>query len=59
VRFTNRIQEREDRISGAEDTMENIRRTVKDNGKSRKFSAQNIQEIHGRMRSSNLRNIGI
>jgi len=36
VSITNRIQETEERISGAEDTIENIDRTVKDNVKQRR-----------------------
>jgi chromosome segregation ATPase len=43
--ITNRIQEIEKRISGAEDTIENIDVTVKENAKSKKFLTQNIQEI--------------
>ena len=43
--ITNRIQELEKRISGAEDTIENIDTTVKENAKSKKLLAQNIQEI--------------
>ena len=35
--ITNRIQEIEDRISGAEDTIENIDPTVKENAKSKIF----------------------
>jgi hypothetical protein len=34
--ITNRIQEIEERISGAEDTIENINTTVKENAKSKK-----------------------
>ena len=43
--ITNRIQEIEERISGAEDTIENIDTTVKENAKCKKFLIQNIQEI--------------
>ena len=43
--ITNRIQEIEERISGAEDTIENIDTTVKENAKCKKFLTQNIQEI--------------
>jgi hypothetical protein len=43
--ITNRIQEIEERISGAEDTIENIYKTVKENAKSKKLLTQNIQEI--------------
>jgi len=57
--ITNRIQEIEERISGAGDTKENIDTTVKDNVKCKKLLAQNIQEIQDTMRRSNLRIIGI
>jgi len=56
---TNRIQEIEDRISGAEDPIEIIDTTVKDNVKQKKLLVQNIQEIQDSMRRSNLRIIGI
>jgi chromosome segregation ATPase len=45
ARITNRIQEIEERISGAEDTIEKIDTTVKENAKSKKLLTQNIQEI--------------
>jgi len=51
----NRIQEIEERISGAEDTIENIETVVKENAKSKKLLTQNIQEIQDAMRRSNLR----
>ena len=57
--ITNRIQEIEERISGAEDTRENIDTTVKENTKSKKLLTQNIQEIQNTMRRPNLRTIGI
>ena len=57
--FTNRIQEMEERISGAEDSIEIIDSTVKDNVKRKKLLVQNIQEIQDSMRRSNLRIIGI
>jgi wobble nucleotide-excising tRNase len=57
--ITNRIQEIEERISGAEDTTENIDTTVKENTKSKKLLTQNIQEIQDTMRRPNLRKIGI
>jgi len=53
------MQEIEERISGAEDTVENIDTTVKDNVKRKNLLAQNIQEIQDTMRRSNLRIIGI
>jgi len=40
--FTNRIQEMEERISGAEDSIEIIDSTVKDNVKRKKLLVQNI-----------------
>ena len=43
--ITNRIQEIEKRTTGAEDTIENIDTTVKENAKSKKLLTQNIQEI--------------
>jgi methyl-accepting chemotaxis protein len=57
--ITNKIQEIEERISGAEDTIENIDTTVKENTKSKKFLTPNIQEIQDTkqdtMRRPNLR----
>jgi len=43
--ITYRIQEIEERISGAEDTIENIDTSIKDNEKHKKPLTQNIQEI--------------
>ena len=40
--ITNRIQEIEERISGAEDTIENINTTVKENAKCKTLLTQNI-----------------
>ena len=57
--ITNRIQEIEERISGAEDIIENIDTTVKENAKSKKLLTQNIQEIQDTMRRPNLRILGI
>ena len=57
--ITNRIQEMEERISGAEDTIENIDTTVKENAKCKKILTQNIQEIQDTMRRPNLRIIGV
>ena len=59
ARITNRIQEIEQRISGAEDTIENIDTTVKENTKCKKFLTQNIQEIQDTVKRPNLRIIGI
>ena len=52
--ITNRIQETEKRISGAEDTIENIDTTVKDNAKYKKLLTQNIQKIQDTMERTNL-----
>ena len=56
---TNRIQEMEEGISGAEDSIENIGTTIKENAKCKKLLTQNIQEIQDTMRKPNLRIIGI
>ena len=48
--ISNRIQEMEDRISGAEDSIENIGTTIKENVKCKKILTQNIQEIQDTMR---------
>jgi hypothetical protein len=47
------------RISGAEDTIQNIDTTVKENAKIKKILTQNIQEIQDTTRRPNLRIIGI
>ncbi|EDL32729.1 mCG140854, isoform CRA_b, partial [Mus musculus] len=57
--ISNRIQEMEERISGAEDSIENIGTTIKENGKCKKILTQNIQEIQDTMRRPNLRIIGV
>jgi uncharacterized coiled-coil protein SlyX len=59
VSIINRIQEVEERISGAEDTIENINTAIKENAKCKKILAQNIQEIQDTMRRPNLKIIGI
>jgi hypothetical protein len=41
----NKIQEMKERISGAEDSIENIHKTIKENAKLKKILTQNIQEI--------------
>ena len=41
---------REEKISGAEDTIENIDTTVKQNSKYKRLLTQNIQEIQDTMR---------
>ena len=46
-------------MSDAEDTIETIDTTVKENAKCKKLVTQNIQEIQDTMRRPNLRIIGI
>jgi uncharacterized coiled-coil protein SlyX len=57
--MSNRIQEMEERISGAEDSIENIRTTIKENAKCKKILTQNIQEIQDTMRRPNLQMIEV
>jgi L-fucose isomerase-like protein len=59
ISITNRIEETEKRISGVEDTIENMDTTVKENAEGKKLLSQNIQEIQDTMRRPNLRIIGI
>ena len=49
----------EERIAGAEDSIENMDTTIKENAKCKKILTQNIQEIQDTMRRPNLRIIGI
>ena len=55
----NRIQEMEERISDAENSIENINTTIKENKKRKKSQTQNIQEIKDTMRRPNLQIIGV
>jgi hypothetical protein len=55
----NRIQEMEQRISGAEDSIENIGTKIKENTKCKKILTQNIQEIQDTMRRQILQIIGL
>jgi hypothetical protein len=57
--ISNWIQEMEERTSGAEDSIENISTTMKENTKCKKILTQNIQEIQDTMRRPNLRIIGV
>jgi uncharacterized coiled-coil protein SlyX len=57
--INNRIQEVEERISGAEDSIENISTAIKENTKFKKILTQNIQEIQDTMRRPNLLIIGL
>jgi hypothetical protein len=45
----------EERISGAEDSIENRDTTIKENAKCKKILTQNIQEIQDKIRRPNLR----
>jgi chromosome segregation ATPase len=57
--ISNRIQETEERISGAEDSIENIGTTIKENTKRKRILTQNTQEIQDTMRRPNLQIIGV
>jgi chromosome segregation ATPase len=57
--ISNRIQEMEERISGAEDSIGNMDTTIKENAKCKKILTQNIQEIQDTMRKPNLGIIGV
>jgi chromosome segregation ATPase len=57
--ISNKIQEMEERISGVEDSIENMGTKMKENGKCKKILTQNIQEIQDTMRRPNLRIIGV
>ena len=56
--ITNRIQEMKERISDAEDSIENIDTTVKENATCKKLLTQNIQEIQDTVRRPYLRIMG-
>jgi hypothetical protein len=58
VSISNRIQKMEERISGAENSIENMGTTIKENAKYKKILTQNTQEIHDTVRRPNLRLIG-
>ena len=58
-RISKRIKEMEERISGAEDSIENMDTTIKENAKYKKTLTQNIQEIQDTTRRPNLRIIDI
>jgi predicted ribosome quality control (RQC) complex YloA/Tae2 family protein len=55
VIISNRIQKMEERISGAEDSIENISTTIRENTKCKKILTQNIQEIQETMRRQTYR----
>jgi phosphoribosyl-dephospho-CoA transferase len=49
----------EERISGAEDSIENMGTTIKENAKCKKILTQIIQEIQDTMRRPNIRIMGV
>jgi hypothetical protein len=49
----------EERMSGVENSIENISTTIKENAKCKRILTQNIQEIQDTMRRPNLRIIGV
>jgi hypothetical protein len=55
----NRVQEMEERISCAKDSIENMDTIIKENAKCKKIPTQNIQEIQVTMRRPNPRIKGI
>jgi hypothetical protein len=57
--ISNRIQEMEERISSAKDSIENMDTTIKENAKCKNILTQNIQEIQYTMWRPNLRIISI
>jgi chromosome segregation ATPase len=57
--ISNKIQEMKERISDAEDSIENMDTTIKENAKCKKILTQNIKEIQDTMRRPNVRIIGI
>jgi chromosome segregation ATPase len=59
VSISKSIQEMEERISGAEDSIGSMDTTIKENAKCKKILTQNIQEIQDTMRRRNLRIIGV
>jgi predicted RNase H-like nuclease (RuvC/YqgF family) len=59
VSISNKIQEMEERISGAEDSIWNMDTKIKENGKCKKILTQNIQEIQDTKRRPNLRIIEV
>jgi hypothetical protein len=48
--ISNRIQEVKERVSGAEDSIENMNTTIKENAKCKKILTQNIPKIQDTMR---------
>ena len=57
--ISNKIQEMEERISGAEDSIGNMDTTIKENANCKNILTQNIQKIQDKMRRPNLWIIGV
>jgi uncharacterized coiled-coil protein SlyX len=57
--ISKRIQDMEERISGAEDSIESMDTTITENAKSKKILTQNIQEIQDITRRTNLQIIAV
>jgi hypothetical protein len=57
--ISNKIQEMKEKITGAEDSIENIGTTIKENAKCKNILTQNIQEIQDTLIRPNLRIIGV
>ena len=57
--ISNRIQEMEERTSGADDSIENMGTTIKVNAECKKILTQNTQEIQDTMRRPKLQIIGV
>jgi hypothetical protein len=57
--ISNRLQEMEERISGTEESIENMGITIKENAKYKKILTQNIQEIQDKMKRLNVGIIGV
>jgi chromosome segregation ATPase len=54
-----KMREMEGRISGAENSIENMDTTIEENAKRKKILTENIQEIRETMRRPNLWIIGV
>jgi predicted nucleic acid-binding Zn-ribbon protein len=57
--ISNRLQEMEERISGVEDSIENMDTTIKENAKCKNVLIQSIQEIQDTRRRPNLKLIAM
>jgi hypothetical protein len=59
VSISKRIQDMEERISGAEDSIENMDTTIKEKAECKNILTKNIQEMQDTMRKPNLSIIGV